>query len=206
MYLVYYVYAYLREDGSPYYIGKGKDKRAWSKGKGEIGMPTDTGRIILVETNLSSIGALAIERQLIRWYGRKDLGTGILRNQTDGGDGTDGRKGALNGMYGKTHTPDAIEKIRKTHLGRKVSDETKEKCRVGRKYTGPNLKLRGANNANHKPGVKEKRAAIFMQKYGVENPGQVPYKCIHCSKEGKGLANYTRWHGTNCKANLNKYT
>ena len=89
----YYVYAYLRDNGTPYYIGKGSGERAWVKSINDaISPPVDKSKIIMVENNLTEVGSLAIERQLIRWYGRIDIGAGILRNKTDGGDGASGMK------------------------------------------------------------------------------------------------------------------
>lgn len=141
----YYVYAYIRKNGTPYYIGKGKENRAWSKGKGEVGKPKDKSRIIIVEKNLTLTGSLAIERRLIRWYGRIDLGTGILRNQTNGGDGgagskkgnklsvetkrklSEANKGKSRGPMSEESKRKLSESMKGKNIGRELSSEHKEK-------------------------------------------------------------------------------
>jgi len=44
----YYTYAYLREDGTPYYIGKGKNKRVYVKAR-TVPLPIDKSKIIFLK-------------------------------------------------------------------------------------------------------------------------------------------------------------
>jgi hypothetical protein len=88
----FYTYAYLREDRTPYYIGKGQKRRAYKKGSNEaIKLPKDKSRIIILKKNLTEKEAFKHEKYMIAVFGRKNNGTGILRNLTDGGEGTCGR-------------------------------------------------------------------------------------------------------------------
>lgn len=84
------VYAYCREDGTFYYIGKGRPRRPFSKRKDGINPPQNRDKILILHTELSEQTAFEYETKLILFYGRKDLGTGLLRNMTDGGEGVAG--------------------------------------------------------------------------------------------------------------------
>ena len=112
----YYVYAYLRKsDLTPYYIGKGTAQRAWANDH-RVKVPTDRTRIIIVEKNLTNVGALAIERRLIRWYGRKDTNTGILRNLSDGGDGSGGGGGCSGESTASTRCSEAVPGLKRQSI------------------------------------------------------------------------------------------
>ena len=102
----YYTYAYLREDGTPYYIGKGKGNRAYvkhwrSKVRGGYFTPPEKDRILILKNNLTENEAYKHEIYMISILGRKDLDTGILRNMSDGGKGG---KGVPAWNKGKTGT------------------------------------------------------------------------------------------------------
>ena len=86
----FYTYAYLRVDRTPYYIGKGKGNRAYNKHQKGISVPKNKSRIIFLKQNLTEEEAFKHEIYMIAVFGRKDLGAGILRNRTDGGDGSSG--------------------------------------------------------------------------------------------------------------------
>lgn len=88
----FYIYFYLRTDGTPYYCGKGCRDRAWTDHSSHGIWTPNNDRIVIAEHRLTNTGALALERFYIRWYGRINLGTGILHNKTDGGDGIAGAK------------------------------------------------------------------------------------------------------------------
>jgi len=94
---IFYVYKYLRSKasknglaGSPYYIGKGRGKRASRKANHYVPVPTNAKNIAIVSEGMSELDALQLEMLLIHFYGRVDLGTGCLNNMTDGGDGITG--------------------------------------------------------------------------------------------------------------------
>lgn len=84
---MFYTYLWFREDGTPYYVGKGSNRRAFYHHN--VHRPKSRARIFIQHWS-SEEEAFEMEKWYIRFFGRKDNGTGILRNLTDGGEGPSG--------------------------------------------------------------------------------------------------------------------
>lgn len=126
----FYVYLHIKEtNGSPFYVGKGFGKRAFSKNRSSYWRNTVNKYgydIIFLEENITNEEALRLEQYWIKRIGRKDLQTGILVNHTDGGEGSINPSKELrfkigNGMRGKKHSVEWIENTKTRMFGNKYS-------------------------------------------------------------------------------------
>jgi hypothetical protein len=128
---MFYAYLWLRENGTPYYAGKGTKHRAYVKHV--IGKPPTKDRIVIYPAE-SEEDAYATEMALIWYYGRKDLGTGMLCNSSEGGEG--GRP-----MLGRKHSSSTKQLMSKVHTenpslgfkGKEWQTESKEKLSAAMK-------------------------------------------------------------------------
>ena len=115
----FYVYVWLRLDGSPWYVGKGRKDRAFIRTKRHWA-PKDRSKIRLFPMTDEDT-AFAYERYFISFYGRRDLGTGVLRNRTDGGEGPSGLIHSLASRLKMTHkvSEENRQIVRKAQTGNK---------------------------------------------------------------------------------------
>jgi hypothetical protein len=139
-----YLYRHIRLDkNKPFYIGIGSDtnyKRAYSKNPRTLHWKNIVNKteykVQILLDDLSWEEACEKEKEFIELYKRNCDG-GILCNITLGGEGTYGRvlsketkekisksiSGVKHGMYNKTHSEKAIEKIKETASKKVINTE-----------------------------------------------------------------------------------
>ena len=163
----YYTYAYLREDGTPYYVGKGKAGRI-TNSLHRIAIPKNEERIIYLKKNLTDEEARRHEIYMIAILGRKDLGTGILRNMTDGGEGCAGR----------VLSEETKKKISQSNKGRKKSEAHRKalsESKIGKKITEDHRK-------NMSVSLKGKKNPAYGKKWWTDGIRSILSK--ECPGEG----------------------
>lgn len=205
----FYTYAFLRskdsergKKGSPYYIGKGSHQRAWTCKGRPAKKPADDRLIVMLRTGLTEDEAFQWEIFYIKHYGRLDLGTGILRNKTDGGQGASG-----------IVIPERARQIHRENRQR----EGRWKGSRNPKAGGDTV--RGEKNPmwgrNHAPEAREKMSKTRKQR-NQESPERLMvykqsaqkylYELIDPSGEvyiAENLFDFSKQHGLS-NANLNK--
>ena len=172
----FYTYLWLRENGTPYYVGKGHGNRARWRGKTSKLKPPSLHRILTQEFP-DEDSAFAAEKFLIDFYGRKDLGLGPLINHTNGGEGASGL----------IVTEENRSKARKTMTGNSY--------RVGKPSWNKGMTF---TKTTRKPRSQETKDKIrnTLRSKGIKPPNQLGYKHTEEAKKKIGQAQrdrYSEW-------------
>lgn len=147
-----------KTDGTVFYVGMGHVKRAYSLQRGKLWWKVANKHgytVEIVAQGLTSDEAWDLEIELIKRYGRIDIGTGCLVNHTKGGNSIEEipnsslkkKKRKLKkvertkewsdkisaAMRGKKKTEEHKMKISERMKGKRISDATKEKMRLSNK-------------------------------------------------------------------------
>lgn len=160
------VYQHIRKDTNQiFYIGIGKTiarskskksrNRYWHHIVDKVGYNVE-----ILHNNIDWDNACELEMDYIKKYGRQDLGTGILVNMTDGGDGS------VNVIV----TEESRMKLSKAHKGKSLSNEHREKIgksnigkNVGKKRTEEHKKRMLRSGENHPNFGKPLKKEITIQ-------------------------------------------
>jgi NUMOD3 motif-containing protein len=161
----FYSYLWLREDTTPYYVGKGSGNRAFRRFGHRVRPPKDRSRI-LIFPHATEAEAFESEMAFIKWFGRKDLGTGYLRNLTDGGENPPSARG-------KKRSEETLQKMRAAQKGHPGnwgstrSAETKEKmsrAQMGRTKGQPWTLARRRAGQPHRTAEEKAHLSEAMKK------------------------------------------
>lgn len=229
----YYIYLDPRKNFEPFYAGKGTGYRVARhlkqtqnsfcqnviKAIRKAGLePT-----ICVSKLITEAESFAWETQIIKRYGRRDLGTGCLTNLTDGGEGQSGwvpseetRAKIGHSNRGRTHTEEAKAKISCAQIGNqkakgyKHTDEAREKIKAKRAkqvFTPESNAKRSASlkaytkTPEHLANLTKACNSIeYRKKHSVlaKKRNSIKVECPHCGKQGQNRV-MKRWHFDNCK-------